>query len=145
MAEDTPRKRKKKAVVVHEFDPTRWVHVAFFAFFLMLVWMLVHLFEDAWDLLFLAWPNIVGRPQTGYAQLAGGIVSIIAYIYALRRKDWKTFVSEVAIEVSQIVWPTRAETRGATVVVITITLICSLLLAGMDVVWSSVTDWIYGI
>lgn len=145
MAEETPRKRKKKAVVVREFEPTRWVHVAFFAFFLMLVWMLVHLFEDAWDLLFLAWPQIVGRPQTGMAQLAGGIVAIIAYIYALRRKDWKDFLAEVAIEVSQIVWPTRAETRGATVVVIVITLICSLLLAGMDVVWSNVTDWIYGI
>jgi len=44
-----------------------------------------------------------------------------------------------------VTWPTRVETRAATVVVVVITLICSALLSGMDFFWSGVTDWLYGI
>ena len=45
-----------------EFDPSRWAHVAYFAFFLMLAWCLVHLTEDAWDIMWSIWPQM-GRPQ----------------------------------------------------------------------------------
>ena len=49
------------------------------------------------------------------------------------------------IEVSQIVWPTRSETRAATIVVITITLISSGLLWTMDLFWATVTDRLYNL
>ena len=55
------------------------------------------------------------------------------------------FVREVAIEVSQVIWPTRSETRAATIVVIVLTIICSLIRFFMDVVWKTTTNWIYGI
>ncbi|MCA9715106.1 MAG: preprotein translocase subunit SecE [Myxococcales bacterium] len=127
-----------------DFDPSRWAHVAYFAFFLMLSWAMVHLTEDIWDIAYSFWAQL-GRPG-GYLPMVIGVgVSLLVYLYALRRRDWMDFVNEVAIEVSQVIWPTRAETRAATIVVISITLICSSLLWVMDVFWRNVTNWIYGI
>ena len=51
----------------------------------------------------------------------------------------------MATEVSQVTWPTRAETRAATSVVIVLTIICSIILAIMDLFWSNVTDWLYSL
>ena len=42
-------------------------------------------------------------------------------------------------------WPTRAETRVATIVVVVLTLVCSVILAMMDLFWSNVTDWLYAL
>ena len=65
--------------------------------------------------------------------------------WAWRKEDYFKFVSEVATEVSQIVWPTKAETKQAVIVVIVITLICSGLLSVMDLVWSNFTDYLYAL
>jgi preprotein translocase SecE subunit len=135
---------KPDAPVEREFDPSRWAHVAYFAFFLMLAWCLVHFIDDAWDIAWSIWAQL-GRPQRVPGLAMGVGVALICYIYALRRKDWMRFMREVSIEVSQVIWPTRSETRAATVVVISLTLICSMLLWFMDVFWRSVTNWIYGI
>ena len=51
----------------------------------------------------------------------------------------------MATEVSQVTWPTRAETRAATIVVVVLTIVCSILLAIMDLFWSNVTDWLYSL
>ena len=66
-------------------------------------------------------------------------------VWIWSRERYFQFVAEVATEVSQIIWPTRAETRAATVVVVVMTLICSGILALMDAFWSRVTDWLYAL
>ena len=137
-------KRKNPDADEREFDPSRWAHVAYFAFFLMLSWALVHLTEDIWYTAQSIWPQM-GRPSAYLPMGVGVGVSLLVYLYALRRRDWMDFIKQVAIEVSQVIWPTRAETRAATIVVISITLICSSLLWIMDVFWRNVTNWIYGI
>ncbi|MEZ4427498.1 MAG: preprotein translocase subunit SecE [Nannocystaceae bacterium] len=135
---------RKQETVTREFDPSRWAHVVFFAFFLMGAWIAGNLIEDMWDVAFGFWAQ-VGRPQHLPSISAGAGLAFLIYIYALRRQDWMQFVREVAIEVSQVIWPTRSETRAATIVVIVLTIICSLILFFMDVVWKTTTNWIYGI
>lgn len=137
-------RRRKKHVIDRDFDPNRWAHLAFALGGFMGAWMFSNLVEDGWAIIHSYYPQI-GRPVPFTANGIGIAIALIATIFAWRREKWFKFVCEVAIEVSQVVWPTRTETRAATVVVIVITLICSVLLSGMDLFWSSITDWLYGI
>jgi len=136
--------QNKKHVVPRDFDPKRWAHIVFALGGFVAAWVFSHLIEDAWAIAWSYWPQM-GRPVTLTANSIGIAVALFGTIFAWRRERWFTFVCEVAVEVSQVTWPTRVETRAATVVVIVITLICSALLSGMDFFWSGVTDWLYGI
>lgn len=139
----TPRKRR--LVVAREFDPNRWAHVAFFLGFLLLAYVFTNLTEDMWALLWSYFPRELGRPQPNTASTIGVVIALIGALLAWRNKRWFNFVREVAIEVSQVTWPTKAETRVATIVVIVLTVICSVILAMMDLFWSNVTDWLYAL
>lgn len=138
------RTRRKHAPVTREKDPTRWAHAVFVVGAFVAAWVLTNLIDDMWAIGWSYWPQI-GRPERVVSNGAGILIAIVAAGLAWRRRDWFKFVTEVVVEVSQVTWPTRDETRAATVVVIVMTFICSGLLAGMDFVWSAVTDWLYGI
>jgi preprotein translocase subunit SecE len=138
------RKRKKQGGP-REFDASRWAHAVFAVFAGIAAWMFSHLFEDVWGVLWAKWPQYIGRPSELWSQGAGVVVGIAMMVWIWSRERYFQFVAEVATEVSQIIWPTKAETRAATVVVIVITLICSGILALMDAFWSRVTDWLYAL
>ena len=135
---------KKKSPVIRDKDPTRWAHAVFVVGAFIAAWVLTNLIDDLWAISWSYWPQI-GRPERMASNGMGIVIAVAGAAFAWRRREWFKFVTEVVIEVSQVTWPTRAETRAATVVVIVMTFICSGLLAGMDLVWSAVTDWLYGI
>ncbi|MCA9708776.1 MAG: preprotein translocase subunit SecE [Myxococcales bacterium] len=139
------KKRQGKAGVDKSLDPSRWAHLIFVLGGFMAAWVLANAIEDVWDMIWATWPQSVPRADTLTSNLAGIIIAVLGTAYAWRRKDWFRFCTEVVIEISQVVWPTRAETRAATVVVIVMTLISSTILWGMDRVWSTITNWLYGI
>ena len=122
-----------------------WAHASFAVFAGIAAWMFSHLIEDVWAVLWARWPQYIGRPNDLWARGAGVVVGIAMMIWIWSRERYFNFVAEVATEVSQIIWPTKAETRAATVVVVVITLICSGILALMDAFWSRVTDWLYAL
>ena len=138
------RKRKKQGGP-REFDPSRWAHVVFALFAGMTAWAFSHLVEDLWGYTWAQWPQYVGRPNEYWAQGIGAVLGVGLMVWVWSRERYFRFVAEVATEVSQIIWPTRAETRAATIVVVIITLICSCILALMDAFWSRVTDWLYAL
>lgn len=111
----------------------------------MLAFVLTNFIEDAWAILWSYYPRALGRPVPETATTIGIIVSLVSAVLAWRNKRWFKFISEVATEVSQVTWPTRAETRAATIVVIVLTIVCSIILAIMDLFWSNVTDWLYSL
>lgn len=136
---------RRKLVVSRDFDPSRWAHAAFFIAFLMMAYVLANFVEDAWAILWSYYPRELGRPSGEMATAIGVLLGLVGALLAWRNKRWFKFVSEVATEVSQVTWPTRAETRAATIVVIVLTIICSIILAIMDLFWSNVTDWLYSL
>jgi preprotein translocase SecE subunit len=138
------RRAKRKSTQQREFDPSRFAHFIFVAGGFVAAWVLTHLVEDSWALLWSYWPQ-VGRPEALTANLIGIGVAVAGTLWAWRKPQWFKFCTEVVVEVSQITWPTKPEIRIATIVVIVITLIASAILAAMDTVWSEVTDLLYGI
>ena len=139
------RTKRKPKTLKRDFDPSRWAHLIFVLGGFMGAWVLSWAIEDIWEIIWAAWPQSVGRPESNIANAAGILIAVIGTIYAWRRKDWFKFCTEVVIEISQVTWPTRQETRAATVVVIVMTLISSTILWGMDRLWSTITNWLYGI
>lgn len=138
------RKRKKQGGP-REFDASRWAHAIFALFAGISAWMFSHLVEDVWGVLWARWPQHIGRPSELWAQAIGVTIGIGIIVWIWSRERYFTFICETSTEVSQIIWPTRAETRAATVVVVVITLICSGILALMDAFWSRLTDWLYAL
>ncbi|NVB36834.1 preprotein translocase subunit SecE [Pseudenhygromyxa sp. WMMC2535] len=107
--------------------------------------MFSHMAEDVWGWAWATWPAQIPRPNENWAQGVGVIIGIALIVWAWSRERYFDFISQVVVEVSQIIWPTRAETRAATIVVVIITLICSGILAFMDTFWLRVTDWLYAL
>jgi preprotein translocase subunit SecE len=138
------RRVKRKSSQAREFDPSRWAHLIFVLGAFVGAWVLTNLIEDSWHVVFSYWPQ-VGRPQELTANMAGIGIALLATIIVWRNKRYFQYTVEVVTEVSQVTWPTKAEVRVATVVVIVMTLICSVILAGIDTVWSKATDLLYGI
>jgi preprotein translocase SecE subunit len=136
-------RRRKRSDVSRELDPVRWTYVVFALGGFMAAWVLANVIEDGWAVWWSYQPAI-GRPSPFLSRLAAIGVALVATVVAVRRAVWFEFVTEVVVEISQVTWPTRAEVRAATIVVIMMTLICSAILAGMDSFWSTVTDTLYG-
>ena len=139
------RTRKTKKKGSKEFDPTRWAHAVFMLFAFMSMWMFAHLVEDVWAFSWSKWPADVPRPTEWISNAVGIGIGLLIVVVCWRVEKYFKFVCEVATEVSQIIWPTRAETKAATIVVVVITLIVSGLLWGMDTVWSRATDYLYAL
>jgi len=138
------RRKKAKGTLQRESDPTRWAHLIFALGGFMGYWVLSNAIEDLWAVAWGYWPTM-GRPDALDSSIAAMVVATLATLYAWRRADWFKFCTEVVVEISQVTWPTKSETRQATVVVIVMTLICSGMLWAMDQIWSQVTNWLYGI
>jgi preprotein translocase subunit SecE len=139
-----PGRKKRRGSVKREFDPSRWAHLIFVLGAFGGSWVLAHAIEDIWAIIWSYYPQI-GRPDSMQSNIAGIVIALGATVYCWRRADYFKFTTEVVVEVSQVTWPTRPEIRAATVVVIVMTLICSVLLFGMDQVWSTATNLLYGI
>ena len=139
------RRRKRKAAISRELDPARWAYFIFVLGGFVGAWLLTNLIEDSWAILWGVWPQHVPRADEFLSNVSGIAIALVGTIIAIRNRRWFKFLTEVVVEISQVTWPSRAEVRAATGVVIIITLISSVILAGMDTVWSSLTDLLYGI
>jgi preprotein translocase subunit SecE len=52
--------------------------------------------------------------------------------------------NDVTSELKKVTWPTRKETQAATIVVIITVIIAAIILGVFDMIWSYITDRIYG-
>ncbi len=65
-------------------------------------------------------------------------VGLMFYLY--RNASAHSFLSEVVIELKKVTWPTWAETKRSTLIVIVFTVLLSMFLWGSDQIWSFLTD-----
>jgi preprotein translocase subunit SecE len=114
---------------------TRWVQVAFVAFWLLLVWVLDKVITIAWDRFSEPQPMVV----TATALAIGGAVTLSLY----KNEKINRIANEVVGELTKVTWPSRKETQVATVVVIITSLIAAAIIGVFDAAWSWLTDFIY--
>lgn len=143
---DTPMatSAKKRRKVEREFDPGRWAHAFFAVTTLVACWLCVNVVQDGWAMLWSIWPQYIPRPSAQLPRVIGIVIGLAISLVVWRRRKNFEYVTETATEVSQVVWPTRAETRSAVGVVVVLTIISSAILFAFDSIWQYATNWIYG-
>jgi preprotein translocase subunit SecE len=55
-----------------------------------------------------------------------------------------TFLKEVRVELSKVVWPTRSQTIRLTMMVISVTVLVGVFIAGVDFVLAKASTYLYG-
>ena len=114
----------------------RWVQFTFIVLALTAFWFFDHLISAVWNIF--ADPNL--NVATGCAALIAVVLGIILY----RNSTVYGFVSEAAVELSKVSWPTPKETWNQTIVVVVVSIISAVLIGIFDSVWVHITDLIYG-
>ncbi|MBK6848258.1 MAG: preprotein translocase subunit SecE [Proteobacteria bacterium] len=114
---------------------SKWVHVIFLVVGLLLAFVAVQTIDWIWGLF--------GRPIDLVVILAGGALAGGATVYVWRQPATFERANEVVAELSKVTWPTRKETKAATMVVIVTAAVASLVLSLFDVIWSWATALIY--
>ncbi len=76
--------------------------------------------------------------------MLSALVAIVASITMYRSDKYYHLANEVAGELKKVTWPTAKEVRAATLVVIMMAVISAVILGLFDMVWSNLTELVYG-
>ena len=71
-------------------------------------------------------------------------VALITGIVMYRSDKYYGLANEVAGELKKVTWPSAKEVRAATIVVIVMAIISAIVLGLFDLVWSNLTELVYG-
>ena len=75
---------------------------------------------------------------------AAAIGALAVGIAMYRSDKYYNLANEVASELKKVTWPTAKEVRAATMVVIVMAILAAVILGFFDLVWSNLTDVVYG-
>ena len=90
------------------------------------------------------WGYFTTPPGDFQISLIAAVAAVVIGVTAYKNDRAYHLANEVATELKKVTWPTAKEVRGATIVVIVMTIISALVLFLFDLAWSSLTDMIYG-
>lgn len=90
------------------------------------------------------WGYFTTPPSELVISIAAGVIAVVGAIAMYRNDRVYTLANEVAGELKKVTWPTAKEVRAATIVVIVMAIISALVLGLFDLVWSKLTDLVYG-
>ena len=76
--------------------------------------------------------------------LVAAIGAIVVGITLYRNDRVYHLANEVSSELKKVTWPTAKEVRAATLVVIVMAVTSAVILFLFDLVWSGLTDLVYG-
>jgi preprotein translocase subunit SecE len=90
------------------------------------------------------WGYFTRAPNEFYVTAGAAVSALVTGIIFYRHERTNNLVTEVTAELKKVSWPTAKEVKAATIVVIVMTIISALILGLFDMVWSNVTQFIYG-
>lgn len=90
------------------------------------------------------WGYFTRTPDEFYVILFAAVVSLFGGIYLYKKEDTYNLVNEVASELKKVTWPNAQEVKTSTIVVVFMTILSAFLLGFFDMVWSKLTQLIYG-
>lgn len=120
-----------------ENAPNKPVHLMF------LIGAIVCFYLTTWTTDWI-WGYFVKTPDELYVSLFAAAFTLILGVVMYRNDRIYNLANEVSSELGKVTWPTAKEVRAATIVVIVMTLISAFVLGLFDLVWSQLTEVVYG-
>ncbi len=121
-------------------EVSRYVNLAYAVSFILSVLVFNKMVASIWEG-FERLPDvaIVGNTITLTDVIAVALAAGLT-LYLYKREDYRTYVSEVMLELKKVTWPSWDETKRGTLVVILFTVVLSAFLSGTDQFWKYLTD-----
>lgn len=120
-----------------ENAPNKPVHLMF------LCGAIVCFYITQWSLDWI-WGYFVRQPDELIVSLTAAVFTLTLGTILYRNDRVYNLSNEVASELGKVTWPTAKEVRAATLVVIVMTLVSAFVLGLFDLVWSQLTEVVYG-
>lgn len=121
----------------NEYAPNKPVHMMF------LTGGIVCFYLTQWTIDWI-WGYFVRSPNELILTIAAGLFTLGLGVYLYRSDRVYGLASEVTSELSKVTWPTAKEVRAATIVVVVMAIISAIILGFFDLVWSQLTEIVYG-
>ncbi len=83
-------------------------------------------------------------PSDFKLSMVSAVIAIVAGIVMYRSDKYYTLANEVSGELKKVTWPSTKEVRSATIVVIVMAVVSAIILGLFDLVWSNLTELVYG-
>jgi len=124
-------------VAHYENAPNKPVHLMYLVGGVVLFYLL------QWSIDWI-WGYFVRTPDEFIVTVVAAAVAIVAGVVTYKNDRIHGLASEVAAELKKVTWPGAKEVRAATIVVIIMAILSALILGVFDVVWSKLTELVYG-
>ena len=122
-----------------ENAPNKPVHLMYLCGAVLLFYVLQWTIDWVWGYFS---PTTI--PSEFQITLLSGAVALITGIVMYRSDKYYTLANEVSGELKKVTWPSAKEVRTATIVVIVMAIIAAVILGIFDLVWSNLTELVYG-
>jgi preprotein translocase subunit SecE len=90
------------------------------------------------------WGTFSATPSDFKISLMAAVGATVASVIMYRNERLYTLANEVSSELAKVTWPTAKEVRQSTVTVIIMAIVSALILGFFDLVWSNLTELVYG-
>jgi len=123
--------------VAQENAPNKPVHLIYLCGAVLLFYLL------QWSIDWV-WGYFGTSPSEFKMSLVAAIGAVVVGITLYRNDRVYHLANEVSSELKKVTWPTAKEVRAATMVVIIMAVTSAVILFLFDLVWSGLTDLVYG-
>jgi preprotein translocase subunit SecE len=123
--------------VAQENAPNKPVHLIYLCGAVLLFYLL------QWSIDWV-WGYFGTSPSEFKMSLMAAVGALVAGVALYRNDRVYHLANEVSSELRKVTWPTAKEVRSATIVVIVMAVTSAVILFLFDLVWSGLTDLVYG-
>jgi preprotein translocase subunit SecE len=124
-------------VATQENAPNKPVHLIYLCGAVLLFYVLQWSIDWVWGYFGTA-------PSEFKITLFAGVVAVVAGVILYRSDRIYGLANEVAQELKKVTWPNAKEVRSATIVVMVMAVVSAFILGVFDLVWSNITELVYG-
>jgi preprotein translocase subunit SecE len=123
--------------VAQENAPNKPVHLIYLCGAVLLFYLLQWSIDWVWGFFGTA-------PSESKMSMMAAVGAVVAGVVLYRNDRIYNLANEVSAELKKVTWPTAKEVRTATTVVIVMAIISAVILGVFDLVWSNLTELVYG-
>ena len=123
--------------MAQENAPNKPVHLIYLCGAVLLFYLLQWTIDWVWG-------YFATAPSESTISLISAVGAVVIGVALYRNDQVYHLANEVTGELKKVTWPTAKEVRAATMVVVVMAIVSSIILGVFDLAWSNLTELVYG-